>query len=129
MATISDYIVFADNASTLVLSSGAGPQGEKTFSATLPASIELNSSNQRPILMFKARTNNGSMNVEVDVNSTNELGLSNFKTEAEQTVHEVVNGQLFQPSVQNHIRFRVVGGDPQASFIVSDVVLWFQRPS
>src|SRR5687767_13843435 len=121
MATVSDYIVLSDKAYTLVPNPGAGEAGEKRFSAVLPNAIELNSNQQRPVLMFKAWTEGGVINAEVDVNSDNQRNLPGYRSAVEQTIHEVIPQTRLQPGVMNHFRFRVVGGDNNAKLYVSDV--------
>jgi hypothetical protein len=127
MATVSDYIVLSDAAITLVPNPGGGETGEKTLSCPLPDGIDLSLDRQRPVLMFKAWTEGGSINAEVDVNSDNQRNLRGYNTRIEQTIHEVIPRTRLQRGSTNHFRFRVVGGDSNAKLYVSDVILWFQR--
>lgn len=127
MATVSDYIVLSDAAVTLVPNPGTGEQGEKRFSTNLPNAIDLTNDKQRPVLMFKAWTEGGAINAEVDVNSDNQRNLPGYRSQIEQTIHEVIPRSRLQAGATNHFRFRVVGGDSNAKLYVSDVILWFQR--
>lgn len=127
MATVSDYIVLSDAAATLVPNPGGGEAGETTLSANLPDAIDLSLDKQRPVLMFKAWTEGGAINAEVDVNSDNQRNLRGYNSTVEQTIHEVIPRSRLQRGTTNHFRFRVVGGDRNAKLYVSDVILWFQR--
>ncbi|HXD30165.1 MAG TPA: hypothetical protein VN643_03555 [Pyrinomonadaceae bacterium] len=127
MATTADYIVMTDEASTIVPNPGAGELGEKRFTIPLPNAIELNSNRQRPILTFKAWTESGTINAEIDVNARRVRNLPGFQATSERSLHEVVDPDDLRAGANNDLLFRVVGGDRGAKLYISDVVLWFQR--
>lgn len=127
MATIADYIVMSDAEVTIVPNPRTGSAGEHRFTVTLPNAIDLTSSKQRAVLMFKGRTQNGTINAEIDVNARRVRNLPQFQSPVAQTVHEVVSLTDLRPGASNDFLFRVVSAQPNAEFYVSDIVLWFQR--
>ena len=128
MATTADYIVMSDAEVTITPNPQTGGAGEHRFSITLPNAIDLTSSKQRALLMFKARTENGRVNAEIDVNARRVRNLPQFVSPIAQTVHEIMSLTDLRPGASNDFLFRVVSGQPNnARFFVSDIVLWFQR--
>lgn len=126
MATVADYIVMSDAEVTLVPNPSTGRPGEHRFSFTLPNAAELSSSRQRALLMFRLRTEAGSINAEIDVNARRQRNLPQIQSPLTRTLHEVVDQSGLRHG-SNDLLFRVVGGDSNAKLFVSDVILWFQR--
>jgi hypothetical protein len=124
---IADYLAFSDAETTLRANPQGGALGEKLFSKTLPGATQLSAYEKAPILMFMVRTQHGPVTVDIDVNSQFTKRIVGFESSVAQAFHEVIDPQLFNAGSENNIKFRFVGSDPDAEFIFSDVVLWFQR--
>lgn len=128
MAKVADYIVIQDTGVTIVPDNPVGEPGERRFTITLPGDVVVTEERQSAVLMFVARTVNGRVNMEVDVNAQRIMNLGGFNAPVPRTLHEVINPKLLRAGLQNDFLFRLVDGRQEnEQLIVADIILWFQR--
>jgi hypothetical protein len=126
MATVADYIVIRDTEVTITPNPQTGAAGEHRLSLTLPDGAELSSNSQRAVLMFKLRTENGSINAEIDVNARRQRNLPQAQSVAERTMHKVINKSDLRYGA-NDFTLPSCERDRGTKLFVSDIILWFQR--